>query len=448
MTDIVVVLVLMALSVGAGLALGRYTKRAVVTTTQPPRTLREPTIIEAKIPPMVERTVPPRREGALVLLDVDNLKGVNIGDDFDLGDRLLGAVGDVLRRALPPGSGIERLESGRFLVWLALTDLKAATDAGETLRSIASSTVVDSEVGSLSRSLSAGVVMSTPGESRARSILRADAALARAKGLGGDRTEASRAQPVPSVVPARSEIAQAIAERRMEYHVQPIVDLRSNAPAGVEALLRWHRDDGAAVSPSAFIDTVNRVPEVGIDPLQNMAVAAAKPFVTGDPKLYVSFNITGAVLDTTRSPVGRWLEDILERIPSDRLVLEIVETAVIVDPARADRLLDRLRAKGVRIALDDFGTGLSNLERLRRFQVDIVKIDRTFIDGLGGTGREEAVLASLVALAQGLDINIVAEGIETEAQAKAVRDLGINWGQGYHLGRPAPADEWARILAR
>ena len=119
---------------------------------------------------------------------------------------------------------------------------------------------------------------------------------------------------------------------------------------------------------------------------------------------------------------------------------------MIVHPERAAELIAEMRARGVRIALDDFGTGLSNLARLRRFPVDILKIDRLFVAGLGGAGREEAILEATAMLARRLDMDLVAEGIETEAQAATLRDLGIRYGQGYLLGRPAPAGEWAARL--
>lgn len=382
-------------------------------------------------------------DGALALLDVDDLKGVNNARDFDTGDRLLNAMGDILRRTLPAGGGLERLESGRFLVWLPGTDLPGACKTVDRMRALASIAVIESTDGIVSRSLSAGVVTAVPGEGRARAILRADAALARAKGLGGDRMEATRALPVPSLAPPRAEIERAIADRALEYHVQPIFDLRSGRPAGVEALLRWNRPDGAILGPAGFLDTLNRIPEAGADLFPDLAVEAATPFVSGAEPVYVTFNVTGAVLDGTGRAGQHWLAEILERLPPERLVLEIVETAAIVRPDRAIETIERLRARGVRIALDDFGTGLSNLERLQKLPVDIVKIDRQFVEGLNRCGREEAILASVAALARGLDIDVVAEGVETEQQIDRLRELDLHFAQGFHLGRPAPAADWA-----
>ena len=385
--------------------------------------------------------------GALALLDIDDLAGVNTAQDFDTGDRLLNAVGDALRRALPDGATLERLQSGRFLLWMPDATMEAARDEVEHLRALASRNVVEGSAGSVSRPVSAGLVVADPSESRARAILRADAALAQAKRMGGDRLAAIRSLPIPALAPPREAIEEAIATRALEYHVQPILALEARRPVGVEALLRWNRPDGAVMGPAGFMDTLDRIPEAGSDLFPDMAVEAATPFVTGPAPIYATFNITGAALDGLHRPEGRWLAEMLERLPPERLVLEIVETAVVVCPETTVTLIESLRARGVRIALDDFGTGLSTLDRLRCFPVDILKIDRTFIDGLGGTGREEAILASLVALAHGLDIDIVAEGIETEEQATQLIGLGIRYGQGYHLGRPAPASDWAERMA-
>ncbi|WGH79496.1 bifunctional diguanylate cyclase/phosphodiesterase [Jannaschia ovalis] len=385
--------------------------------------------------------------GAIALLDVDALKTVNDDEDFDTGDRLLNAMGDVLRRALPKGAGMERLESGRFLLWLPEMALADASALADRLRRHAGAAIVDGRRGPVARTLSAGVIGSLPEETRSRALLHADMVLARAKALGGDRTETGRVPAAPSLVPAREAVEAAVARREMEYHVQPIVDLRDRRTVGVEALLRWTRGDGVALAPGQFIDTLSRIPESGSDRFAELALQAALPFVTAPTPCYCAFNISGAVLDGRGSPGCRWLSMLLEHLPPDRLVVEIVESAVIVKPDRAAELIERLRARGVRVALDDFGTGLSNLERLRQYPVDIVKIDRSFVDGVGHDGREEAILHCIGELARTLDFDVICEGIETDAQTDLLSALGIHFGQGYHLGRPAPGPDWAARLA-
>ena len=384
----------------------------------------------------------------LALFDVDGLASVNRTNNFDTGDRLLNAVADVLFRGLPSGAALERLESGRFLIWSPDPDLDDTSCLAETLRQLACRAHVDSAEGKVARTLTAGVVATSPDESRARAILRADAAVSTAKHAGGDRTYTLRTQAMPTLIPTREVIEEAIATRALEYHVQPILQLSDRKAVGIENLLRWNRPDGTVSGPAGFLDTLNRLPEAGVDLLPQIATEAASPFVTGPDPLYATFNITGAVLDGEGSAACVWLSHLLDTLPNDQLVLELVETAIIMAPDRARDLLGRLRDRGLRIALDDFGTGLSNLERLRSYPVDILKIDRAFVGGLGTTGREEAILEAMVSLARGMDLDLITEGIETEEQARSVADIGVKFGQGYHLGRPAAAADWARRMAR
>lgn len=386
--------------------------------------------------------------GSLALLDVDDLNGVNRDEDFDTGDRLLAAMGDILRRALGPGQGMERLESGRFLLWLPGQSLEEAADLTRNLRRLASNAIVDGRNGPVARSLSAGVVSLQQTESRARAILHADAALARAKKAGGDRLEVVRNLPTPSSIPSRGEVEAALESEALAYHVQPIFDLRTDRAVGVEALLRWTRQDGRVEGPGGFLTTLDTVPEAGSDLFPALAEQAARRFTDSASPLYCTFNITGAVIDGKESGSCRYLSALLERIPNDRLVLEIVESAVIIRPERAIDLITRLRDRGARVALDDFGTGHSNLERLRRFPVDIIKIDRVFVDTLGQDGRSEGILRGLAGIGRDLDMDIIAEGIETAEQARILSELDIHFGQGYHIGRPAPAEEWqSRLLS-
>lgn len=435
--------ILIAVALAAGVLLGRG-------FAAPGRRARSPSDADGMAGP-TRGPVPseaPSREAILVLFDVDDLSGVNRRNDFDTGDRLLNAVADVLQRGLSPGALFERIESGRFLIWSPGADIETTAERAEELRKLAGSAQVAGTEGSVSRTLTAGVVATRPDENRARAILRADVALASAKTAGGNRTQTIHARGAPSLIPSTQVIEEAIATRALEYHVQPIVRLSDRQPVGVENLLRWNRPDGSISGPGGFLDTLNRVPEEGVDLLPHVATEAATPFVTGPDPIYATFNITGAVLDGKGSAACRWLSHLLETLPHEHLVLELVETAIIIAPERARDLIGRLRAQGVRIALDDFGTGLSNLERLCRYQVDILKIDRAFVVGLGSSGREEAILSAMVSLAHGMDVDLITEGIETEEQARTLAGIGVKYGQGYHLGRPAPSGEWARRLGR
>lgn len=380
----------------------------------------------------------PMEGGAVILLDVDRLGALNRSEGFDTGDRLLDRIADMLCRALPDGAGLERLESGRFAVWMPNADLDAAVAQAEQFRKLAAEALVPASEGTVARTLSAGVTIMSGDEGRARALLHADAALTRGKSMGGDRVVPAQDRTRPPTLSTREEVAAAIASGELAYHLQPIMDLHSGARVGAEALLRWRRPDGRIIGPDTFVDQMDRIPPAGADLIPDLAAAAAAgPIAEGAH--YVAFNVTGAVLDGRDGPGQRWLDGVIERIPVDRLVLEIVESALIVEPARCAALLDDLRGRGIRIALDDFGTGLSNMERLCRYPVDILKIDRSFVAALDGDGRAKAVMASISDLARGLGMAIIAEGIETERQAQTIRDLGIGYGQGWLYGKPAPA---------
>ncbi|MEM8822886.1 MAG: bifunctional diguanylate cyclase/phosphodiesterase [Pseudomonadota bacterium] len=375
--------------------------------------------------------------GAVVLMDVDGLSTLNAAEGFDVGDRLLDRIGDALRRVLPPGAGLERLENGRFALWLPDADIEDAATLAEEMRRIGALAMVPGRAGNLSRSLSAGVTAVSGEEGRARALLHADAAVSRAKALGGDRVERAVGPLSPPRLSTRAEVAEAIASGELAYHLQPIVDLRTRQVAGAEALLRWHRQDGQTVGPDSFVDQIDRIPVAGADLIPDLAVSAASSLLE-QPDTYVTFNVTGAALDGSDAPGRSALDGLMTRLPPDRIVIEIVESAILVTPERSAAWIQSLRAKGVRVALDDFGTGLSNLDRLCRLPVDILKMDRAFVTGLGTGGREEAILRCLATLARMLDLDLVAEGVETEAQAQALTELGVRYGQGWHLGRPSP----------
>lgn len=385
-------------------------------------------------------------EGAVAVLDVDDLAGLNAQNDFDTGDRLLSGIEDTLRRSLPDGLEVERMESGRFLIWLPQTDIDSAAHLVERLRSTASQAYVDGVKGPTSRTLSAGLALTSEDQEPGRAVLHADSAVAHAKLRGGNRLEIIDAGASPPSGPTRGDIEAGIQSGALSYHVQPIVETATNRIVGVEALLRWKQADGAVVGPAQFAEHLDRIPELAADLFPVLAVEAAEAFVRRPDPIFFTLNISAAILDDSDGTGCRWLNEVLLRLPPEQIIVEIVETAVIAQPARALELVARLRKQGVRVALDDFGTGLSNLDRLRQMPVDFLKIDRTFIVGIGTGGREETILRNVIRMAADLGMEIIAEGVEEAHQAEAVRSLGIRYAQGYFFGRPGPAADWDRRL--
>ena len=398
----------------------------------------------AELTPVPLPALSAERPDAVMVLDVDGLGELNARHGPDAGDRLIERIADVTARALPPGGAMERLDGGRFVLWLG-GGVQGAEALAERLRTLGARISVDAGGTRVSRTLSAGVVPLSGEEGRARALMAATDALARAKGRGGDRVGRTRAPDAPRG-PSAEEVEAAIAAGDIGYHVQPIFDLASGRPVGMEALVRWVRRDGTMLRPSDFLHRLSRLPEAAVAPLVELAAAAARPFVQAPAPLYVSFNVTAGALEDRGSPACLWLRSLAERLPTDQMMLELLESAVITHPDLAQEALDWARARGMRIALDDFGTGLSNIDRLIELRPDIVKLDRILLTGLGEDPRAEAVLKALAEAGAKLKVPLIAEGIETPADAELLRAMGIRYGQGFHLGRPAPAADWAKRL--
>ena len=216
------------------------------------------------------------------------------------------------------------------------------------------------------------------------------------------------------------------------YHVQPIFRLADMAPAGVEALIRWPRA-GRALTPADFA-----VPPA---PQPRAAGEVAAAFAGAPMGFYCAFNVSASLMGRAGGASAA-----LGGLSPARTVIEITEDEPIGTPGEALAAIGALRRDGVRVALDDFGIGWSNFERLASYPVDIVKLDRRFIARVDADARERAIVAALVQMAAAMGFRVVAEGVETPAQLKALRAIGAHEAQGYLLGRPAPARDWAAKL--
>jgi len=227
----------------------------------------------------------------------------------------------------------------------------------------------------------------------------------------------------------------AINNDEVDVFFQPIVDLSSNTIVGFEALARWTDDVLGYVPPSDFIKLAE---ERGfIDALsETLLRKAALSAIAWPSDIYLSFNLSSAQLIDLRTSIN--VLSIINRVglESRRLVLEITETAVMAEPSVALKIIRDLRALGIRIALDDFGTGHSSLGRLTEFDFDIVKIDRSFVSKLISDPAMEHIVRAVVTMCNGLTLNVVAEGIETQAEADVLKALKCNVVQGYFIGRP------------
>jgi EAL domain-containing protein (putative c-di-GMP-specific phosphodiesterase class I) len=248
-------------------------------------------------------------------------------------------------------------------------------------------------------------------------------------------------------------LRKAVKRQELTLAYQPIISLESQQVVEVEALLRWRQPDGRVVQPGEFVPLAE---ETGlIVPIGDWVLQEACRQARRWHELF-----------TDRAPVGMGVNlsarqllspDLPSKVASalgssglapHLLKLEITESAVMQDANTAIRILQELKALGVQLAIDDFGTGYSSLSYLKRFPVDTLKIDRSFVDGLGEDPQDTAIVRSVVALAQTLDLSLTAEGVETAQQEAHLRSLGCDRAQGYLYARPCPAPELEALLRR
>jgi EAL domain-containing protein (putative c-di-GMP-specific phosphodiesterase class I) len=298
--------------------------------------------------------------------------------------------------------------------------------------------------------VSVGVTLSTHGADAEELLRDADAAMYRAKELGKARCELFD-QSMRSRALERLELEAGlrhVLERdELELHYQPAVDLESGRVVSVEALLRWQHPEHGTLSPSRFIPLAEQTGL--IVPIGEWVIEeACRQLEEWDvPDLKVAVNVSPRQLASEElvPAVSRALER--ANLAPERLCLEITESAVIADPDAALAKLRRLKEIGVSLAVDDFGIGYSSLANLRELlPVDVLKIDKSFVDGLNTNTDDTVIVESVVGLARSLGLEAVAEGVETVEQAEALASMQCAQAQGYHYARPQPASALARLL--
>ncbi len=251
------------------------------------------------------------------------------------------------------------------------------------------------------------------------------------------------------------EMRQGLEASEFEMHYQPIVALDSGHIAGFEALMRWRKQNGEFVMPMEFIplaeetglivDLGHRAMELAMDDQLRFArhLEAVSPEL---PPTFMSVNVSGLQLSQL-SEIDR-LAGVIERSGVDPAVvkLEITETMLVANPDHATQALEKIKQFGVSIAIDDFGTGYSSLSYLHQFPLDTLKIDRAFVNNMDKADVSRRIVRSVAQLAHALDMDIVAEGVETKAQMDALRDLGCQHGQGYYMAKPISAEKTIELI--
>src|SRR5215207_3984373 len=399
-----------------------------------------------------------RAEGsttAVYFLDLDRFKRINDSLGHAAGDEVLGEVARRLEQALRPEDTVARFGGDEFTILCESVGgvLEAVGVADRLQRPLTDPIRVGNA--DLRLSASIGVALAESGEPAdvERLIEDADAAMYRAKQRGGARTElfdsGMRDQAVEALaVEQQLQLALDRGELRLFY--QPQVDLATGTVLGAEALLRWQHPDRGLLAPGAFLDVAEEsglIVPIGawaVDKVCRRLSSWRERPETAD--LWLSVNLGARelthpdVVTTVLAAVRR------SGIDPGRLCIEVTEGNAMADRDSGIRALRELSEAGVRVAIDDFGTGYSSLEHLRHMPVDVLKIDRSFVQGISPDSTDGALVAAALALGRALRIHVVAEGIETNDQADALRELDCPVGQGFLFARPLPADELDDLL--
>ena len=391
-----------------------------------------------------------RQEGtlAVLLLDLDRFKVINDSLGHSVGDDLLRHVAVQLRAVVRTGDTVARLGGDEFVVVLeSVSGAEEATEVAARILARLSEPVTlggsDLVIGG-----SLGIVI-PEGDEQPETLLRhADLAMYRAKAQGRGRHEHfvdALAVGAAERLATETALRLALTEAQLFLAYQPIVALASGEWIAVEGLIRWHHPERGVLSPAHFLPVAR---ESGLlQPLTQWVLHEALRQMArwrrGGPRrdgFRVHVNLPPAQL-TDPYFADRVLE-LLEETgnPAHALCFEVTEDALVESSGPGLGMLHRLRAVGVSVALDDFGTGYSSLSHLRELPVDTLKIDSSFIRATTDSPGDMGIVKTIIDLAHGLGIEATAEGIETEEQAARVRALGCDYGQGYHFGRPTPAD--------
>ena len=390
----------------------------------------------------------------LVSIDLDRFKFTNSRLGHKGGDRLLQIVAARLQAAVRPVDTVARLGGDEFALLLLPergSDAPRAEQLQRVLDSLAAPLVLDNT--ELFLTASAGIA-AFPSDSKEPGVLaeRADIAMFRAKEMGGNQYQfytAGMNERLGERLRIESALRTALERREFELHYQPQVDSASGRIVGMEALIRWRHPEMGMVAPNRFIplaEETGQILAVGHWVLRTACRQLRDWQREGRKELRIAVNVSAHQLAEPD-----FVQDVADVLADTGLAphcleLELTESAVMDDVAHATTVMHELKKLGVKLAIDDFGTGYSSLAHLKRFEIDVLKIDQTFVRDLTVDPDDAAIVSTIIALAENLGLEVISEGVETQEQLDFLRRHGCRHMQGYFFGKPMPAESFIALL--
>ena len=390
---------------------------------------------------------------AVLHVDLDRFKTVNDIFGHGAGDELLRAAASRLTACVHEGDTVARIGSDEFIVILPSVSSGRAAEkvAHRVLDSFGKPFAITGQDVFVTASI--GIALApTDGDDQQVLLRNADLAMGQAKEGGRNQFRFFTAginQKVQERLQIETALRGALGRGELLLHYQPILDLATGEIKALEALLRWRRADGEILAPGHFIpvaeDTGLIVP-IGAFVVASACADLARLDALGGPPLRVAVNVSARQMRA--GEFGCVVEQALAASGLDpaRLELELTESVLMDDTSDSVRTLEKLNDLGVRFSIDDFGTGYSSLSYLRRYPFDTLKIDRSFISDVDGNDQSARLVETIIAMGHGLDLEVIAEGVETPAQLQAIRDRDCDLAQGYHISRPVPFEALESFL--
>ena len=403
----------------------------------------------------IERARDSKQLAGVILISIDRFKNINDTLGHAAGDQLLREVAIRIRGCVNGSDIVARFEGPEFAVLLTQLVEPSAVEAVSVsiMESLRTSFCLPTQEVYVTSSIGISL-FPVNGEVGAVILQNAAAALYRAKKLGGNNYQFYAADMnalALNRLSLETSLRQAIDNQEFVTYYQPVVDLASTRIVGLEALVRWQHPRLGLLPPSEFLglaEDTGLIPEISASVMRTACLQTRRWQLEGLSHLRIAVNVSARQFQQ-KDFIDRILQILRDsNLSPTCLELEVTETSIMENPESAAEILTEIRRLGVRVAIDDFGTGYSSLSYLKRFPIDTLKLDRSFVNGAATDPDDAALVTAIVTLAHNLRLKVVAEGIETEAEVNFLRLLKCDEGQGYFFARPQPADRLRQVLLK